>query len=103
MHVNDTLNKLKIKLVARDFSQIYEINYTNIFVSTVKFDTLRLFFVVVILKNLEYHQMNVNNIFTKSFLKKIIYMKFSSNVDLSFEQALLIRRNFYELKQTTRN
>ena len=82
MHVNDTLNKLKIKLVARDFSQMYEIDYTNIFVSIVKFDTFRLFFVVVILKNLECHQMNVNNAFTKSFLKKIIYMKFSSNVDL---------------------
>ena len=103
MHVNDTLNKLKIKLVARDFSQMYEINYTDIFVSIVKFDILRLFLVVVILKNLECHQMNVNNVFTKSFLKKIIYMKFSSDVDLSSEQALLIRRNLYELKQTTRD
>ena len=103
MHVNDTLNKLKIRLVARDFSQMYEIDYTDIFASTVKFDTLRLFLVVVILKNLECHQMNVNNAFTESFLKKIIYMKFSSNVDLFSEQALLIRRSLYELKQTTRN
>ena len=103
MHVNDTLNKLKIKLVARDFSQMYEIDYTNIFASIVKFDTLRLFFVVVILENFECHQMNVNNAFTKSFFKKIIYMKFSSNVDLFFEQALLIRRNLYELKQTIRD
>ena len=103
MHVNDTLDKLKIRFVARDFSQIYEIDYTDIFVSTVKFDTFRLFLVVVVLKNLECHQMNVNNAFTKSFFKKIIYMKFSSDVDLSSEQALLIRRSLYELKQATRN
>ena len=55
MHVNDTLNKLKIKLVAKNFSQIYKIDYTNIFVSIVKFDTFRLFFVIVALKNLECH------------------------------------------------
>ena len=30
-------------------------------------------------------------------------MKFSFDVDLSFEQALLIRRNLYELKQIVRN
>ena len=55
MHVNDTLNKLKIEFVARNFSQIYEINYTNIFVSIVKFDTFRLFLVIVALKNFECH------------------------------------------------
>ena len=103
MHVNDTLNKLKIRLVARDFSQMYEIDYTNIFVSTVKFDIFRLFLVIVALKNLECHQMNVNNVFTKSFLKKIIYMKSSFDVNLFLEQTFLIRRNLYELKQTTRN
>ena len=103
MHVNDTLDKLKIKLVARDFSQIYEIDYTNIFASIVKFDTLRLFLIVVTLEDLECHQMNVNNAFTESFLKKIIYMKSSSDVDLFSEQALLIRRNLYELKQATKD
>ena len=103
MHVNDTLDKLKIRLVARDFSQIYEVDYTNIFVSIVKFDTLRLFLIVVALEDFECHQMNVNNAFTESFLKKIIYMKSSSDVDLSSEQTLLVRRSLYELKQATRN
>ena len=55
MHVNDTLNKLKIKFVTKDFSQIYEIDYTNIFVSIVKFDIFRLFFIIVALKNFECH------------------------------------------------
>ena len=101
--MNDTLNKLKIKFITKDFSQMYEINYTNIFVLIVKFKTFRLYFVVIILENFECHQMNVNNVFTKSFLKKIIHIKFSSNVDLLFEQTFLIRRNLYELKQTIKN
>ena len=85
MHMNDTLNKLKIKFVAKDFSQMYEVNYINNFVSIVKFNIFRLFFVIIILINFECHQINVNNAFTKSFLKKIIYIKFLSNVNLFFK------------------
>ena len=103
MHVDDTLNKLKVRLVARDFSQMFEMNFIDIFASTIKFDTLRLFLVIVALKDLEYYQVNINNAFINFFLKKIIYMKSSSNVNLSSNQALLIRRNLYDLKQTARD
>lgn len=101
--MNDILNKLKTRFVTKDFSQMFEMNYIDIFVLTIKFDIFCLFFVVVVLKDFECHQMNVNNIFTKSFLKKIIYMKFSFDVDLFFEQTFLIRRNLYELKQEIKN
>ena len=40
-----------------------------------KFDTLRLFFIIVTFENLKCYQMNVNNVFTKSFFKKKIYIK----------------------------
>ena len=98
IHIDDILKKFKARLVARDFSQMYEIDYTNTFVSIVKFDTLRLFLVIVTFEDLKCHQVDVNNAFTKSFLKKIIYMKSSLDVDLRLEQALLIRRSLYELK-----
>ena len=98
MHINDTLNKFKMKFVIKRFSQTYDINYTNIFVSIVKFDILRLFLIIITLKNSKYHQVNVNNAFIESFLKKMIYMKSSSNVKLSSNQALFIRRNLYDLK-----
>ena len=103
MHVDDTLEKFKVKIVVKKFSQMYDIDYTNIFASIVKFDTFRLFLIIVTFENLKCHQVNVNNVFTKSFLQKIIYMTFSLNVDLSFEQTLFIRRNLYELKQATRD
>ena len=69
----------------------------------VKFDTFRLFLVIVTLEDLKCYQVDVNNAFTKSFLKKVIYMKSSLDVDLRLEQTLLIRRSLYELKQATRN
>ena len=103
MHVDDTLNKLKARLVAKDFSQMYDVNFTNTFVSTVKFDTLRLFLIIVALKNLKCHQVDVNNAFIESFLNEIIYMNASLSVDLSLDQCLLIRRSLYDLKQATRD
>ena len=103
MHIDDTLNKFKARLIIRKFSQMYDIDYTNIFASIVKFDILRLFLIIITLKDLKCHQMNVNNAFIESFLKKMIYMKSSSNVKLLLNQVLLIRRSLYDLKQTVRN
>jgi len=55
IYINETLKKLKTKLIAKDFTQVFEINYEDIFASIVKFDTLQVFLVIVILKNLKYY------------------------------------------------
>ncbi len=55
LHVDDSLNKLKIRLVAREFSQKHDIYYEDTFALTVKFDTLRIFMTLTALKNLECH------------------------------------------------
>ena len=55
MHIDDTLNKLKARLVVREFSQMYNIDYTDTFASIVKFDILRLFLIIVALKDLKCH------------------------------------------------
>ncbi len=55
MHVNGSLNKLKTRLITRDFSQIHEVDYENTFALTVKFNTLRVFLAIAVMKNLELH------------------------------------------------
>jgi len=40
MHIDKILNKLKAKLVIQNFTQTFNIDYKDIFVSIVKFDTL---------------------------------------------------------------
>ena len=82
---------------------MYDIDYMSTFVSIVKFDILCLFLIIVTLKDLKCHQMNVNNVFIELFLKKMIYMKSSSDVKLSSNQILFIYRNFYDLKQIVKN
>ena len=63
MHIDNTLNEFKMRFVIREFSQMYDINYISIFASIAKFDILRLFLIIVILKDLKCYQMNVNNVF----------------------------------------
>ena len=103
MHIDGSLDKLKARFVARGFFQICGVDYSDTFASTIKFDTLRLFMVIVALEDLKCHQIDVNNAFTESFLKKKIYMQPSSGVDIASDQVLFIKRNLYELKQTARD
>ena len=83
MHINGSLDKLKARVVAREFSQMHDINYEDTFAPTVKFDTLCVFLALVALKDLKCHQVDVNNAFTEFFLKKTIYMAPPSGVDVT--------------------
>ncbi len=53
IYINKILKKFKAKLITKDFTQIFEINYKDIFVSIVKFNILQMFLVIVMLKNLK--------------------------------------------------
>ncbi len=99
LNINEFLNKLKARLVTKGFSQIYNVDYKNIFTLTVKFNTLWVFLTIVALKNLECHQVNVNNIFTEFFLKKTIYITLSSEVNIASNHVLCILHSLYDLKQ----
>jgi len=53
--------------------------------------------------NLEVHAANVNNAFTESFLKEVIYIKALPGVDTPARQCLKINRSLYGLKQAARD
>jgi len=55
IYINKILKKLKARLIAKDFMQVFEIDYKNIFALIIKFDILRVFLVIVMLKNLKYY------------------------------------------------
>jgi len=99
MHIDDSLDKLKTRLVIRDFSQIHEVDYENTFASIIKFDTLRVFLAITTMKDLELHQVDVNNAFTESFLKEIIYMFSSFEMKVKSDCVLKVLQSLYNLKQ----
>ncbi len=53
MYIDDFLNKLKTRLIVKNFFQIHEVDYENTFASIIKFDTLQVFLVIVTMKNLK--------------------------------------------------
>ncbi len=103
LHTDGSLDKLKARVVARGFSQMYGIDYEDTFAPTVKFDTLRVFLALVALEDLECHQVDVNNAFTESFLKETIYMAPPPGVTTTPGCVLRILRSLYGLKQAARD
>jgi len=55
------------------------------------------------MKNLELHQVNVNNAFTESFFKEIIYMFSLSKVKVRLNCALKVLQSLYDLKQAAQD
>ncbi len=82
----------------KEFLQMYSINYEDIFALIVKFNILHIFLILVALKDLKYHQINVNNVFTELFLKKTIYITLFFKITTISNYALYILHSLYDLK-----
>ena len=98
-----TVERYKARLVARGFSQQYGIDYTETFAPTVRMDTLRLFLALVAKFNLECHQYDIKNAFTKSALQKRIFFAPPEGVPVSNGKVLRALRSLYGLKQAGRD
>ena len=99
LHSNDSLDKLKARLMTRGFSQVFSVDFEGMFASTFRFDTLCLFLTIVALKDLECHMIDDNNAFTELILKEDIYMASLSGVDISSDKAFRVLQSLYGLKQ----
>ena len=102
---NDLVDHFKAHLVARGFSQQYEIDYEEIFVSTLHFESLRLLFSIAAIDDLHIHQMNVVSAYLAGHLEEEIYMKISESLSLNTLRALprhvcRLIKDLYELKQS---
>ncbi len=89
--------------MTKEFLQMYSINYEDIFTLIMKFNILCIFLILVALKDLKCHQINVNNVFTESFLKKTIYITLFLKVITISNCILHILYSLYDLKQADRD
>ena len=67
--------RLKAQFVARDFSQVYRIDYLDTYASIAKLASIRILFAIAIAFDLELHQMNVVTAFLANKFDEEIYMK----------------------------
>jgi hypothetical protein len=70
--VESTIEGFKPRLMARGFSQAYELDYDKRCAPTVRMHTLRLFLAIVAFEALKYWHFDIKNAFTKSELKEKI-------------------------------
>ena len=66
-------------------------------------DTLQIFLAIVAAEDLEYHQYNIKNIFTKSELQEKIYLSKPDSIPVCSRYALQTLQSLYSLKQSARD
>ncbi|KAI0999804.1 hypothetical protein K3495_g8395 [Podosphaera aphanis] len=103
MNSDGTVERFKVKLVARGFTQEYGVDFTETFAPTVQMATLRSFFVVVAAEDLGCRHFDIKNAFTESEIKEEIYMKAPKGIKVKNGCALKILRSLHGLKQSAKN
>ena len=66
--------RFKARLVAKGFSQIPSVDYNDVFSSVVKHSSIRIFFSIVAMRDLELEQLDVKTVFLHGELEEEIYM-----------------------------
>ena len=99
--------QFKARLVAQGFSQIYRVDYQEMFAPTVCRESLRMFLAMVALYNMELHQMNVKAAYLSGELEcegENIYMRIPEGVTVQEQPGVKmicqIVKGLYSLKQS---
>jgi hypothetical protein len=100
---NGEIERFKARLVARGFSQIHGVNYTETFAPTIRIDSLRVFLAIVAIEDLECDVVDVCNAFTEADLKEKVYLTPPPMIEVRPGQVLRCNRSLYGLKQAARD
>jgi hypothetical protein len=97
--------RLKARLVARGFSQIYGIDYLDTYAPVVKLASIRILLAVAATYGLEIHQMDIVTAFLAGDLEEEIFMEQPEGFEIGTREEDLVcrlRRSLYGLKQAPR-
>ncbi|KAK1686989.1 hypothetical protein QYE76_047837 [Lolium multiflorum] len=96
--------RYKARLVAKGFSQIPGIDYNDVFSPVVKHSSIRAFFGIVAMRDLELEQLDVKTAFLHGELEEEIYMDQPEGFVVPGKEDLVckLKRSLYGLKQSPR-
>ena len=97
--------RLKARLVARGFSQIYGVDYLDTYAPVVKLASIRILLAIAAIYGLEIHQMDVVTAFLAGELEEEIFMEQPEGFEVGTKEDDLVcrlRRSLYGLKQAPR-
>ena len=84
--------------MTKEFTQIYGIDYSKTYTPTLGTDILRLLLTIMAIKDMEAHQIDINNAFTKSVLHNIIYIHPPKRLKVPNRHVFLVVKSLYDLK-----
>jgi hypothetical protein len=97
-----SIERLKVCLVAKEFTQSYGIDYQETFTPVIKLNTIKVLMFLVANQNWLLHQLDVKNVFLNGDLKEV-FMEILSGLEKSFNynKVCKLRKSLYELKQSS--
>jgi len=103
------LDKYKARLVARGFTQIQGIDYTETFSPVVKLNSIKVLLAlelssIKVLHNFEIHQLDVKTEFLNGFIEEDIFMSILEGYPLPSNSNMVckLKKSIYGLKQSSR-
>lgn len=94
--------KLKSRLVAQGFNQVFGVNYFDTYAPVVKSSSIRVLMAIAVKNNLIVHQIDIKNAYVNSDLDEVIYMEQPEGfvVKNKNEFVLKLNKSLYGLKQS---
>ena len=99
---NGKISRYKARLVARSFTQVYGVDYTDTFAPVTRLETLRLLFALAIQKDWEVRQIDVKTAYLYGDLDEEVYMEPPEGSTNPKGHVYRLRKAIYGLKQAGR-
>ena len=96
------IQKYKARLVARGFTQIPGVDFTETFAPVTKFTSIRILLALAAIHDYEIHQMDVKSAFLNGVLDEEIYMDSPPGYPAPNGKVWRLRKSLYGLKQASR-
>ncbi|KAL6222669.1 hypothetical protein ACLB2K_006061 [Fragaria x ananassa] len=103
-HSDGSVDRHKTRLVARGFTQTYEVDYKETFAHVAKMSTVGVLLSVAVNHSWPLYQMDVKNVFLHGDLEEEVYMKLPPGHSQSHDPDAVCRLHkvIYGLKQSPR-
>ena len=99
---NGSIERYKAHLIAKGFTQEYEIDYEEIFVPVARISSVHALLAVTAASKWDIFQMDVKNAFLNGKLSEEVYMQPPPGVSVDSNTVCHLRRALYGLKQAPR-